>query len=467
MKRRLFFLLISILALKVLFLVIDPFPALMFGDSVSYLTTALEKWIPPDRSFIYGYIIRRLTVNFRIHSLMPIVLFQAFLSGIASWLVAVCLVRFFRARFSVAVAFSLLSTIEPMNLMFERFVLPDSLSTSVFAAFTLAVFSYLEKPRWVLLAGVQIISTLLVGLRLNFLPIAIVASLILPLLAPTLREHRRISGYRVILIPVLFSVLCSQGLLLGYRSLYGHLIGKPPAYSYSDGSFLLAVVVPLVGPADFPSRVDGAAILKQVRYPMSDPNMRAPNHWMEHGLCDVFQKVVGNPDEANILMRETAIHAALRNPLGVAKLAAGLYMDFFDIRELSETLKTEEGQGNYATPEQAMMLQRAFNFDVQNMHFDSATKIWHANALPWYWVLLTFPIFYFPYLFFQRRRIGPQHLICALFAAIIVLETVALVERVVTRYMVAEAWIVFVAIGAMMPVRKERSARRQPSEATT
>ena len=120
MNRRLLFLLLFILALKTLFLAIDPHPALMFGDSASYLATAMEKWIPPDRSFIYGFIIRRLTVNFQIHSLMPVVLLQAFLSGIASWLVGVCLVKFFRARFSVAVVFSVLSAIEGLEDRLEN-----------------------------------------------------------------------------------------------------------------------------------------------------------------------------------------------------------------------------------------------------------------------------------------------------------------------------------------------------------
>jgi hypothetical protein len=464
MNRRLLLLLISILALKSLFLAIDSYPALMFGDSASYLTTAIEKWIPPDRSFIYGFIIRRLTLNFRIHSLMPVVVFQALLSGIASWLVGVCLVKFFRARFSVAVTFSLLSAVEPMSLMFERFILPDSLTTSLFAAFMLAVFSYLEKPRLVLLAAIQVISTLLVGLRLNFLPVAVVTAFFLPALAPEVRKQWRISGYKVLVIPIAFSLLWSQALLWGYRSLYGHLIEKPPAYSYSDGSFLLAVVVPLLKPADFPSRVDSAAILKEVRYPMEDPRLRPAHHWTEGGLCDVFQRVVGNADEANALMKETAVHAALRDPVGVAKLAAGLYLDFFNPKELRDTLTIEEGQGHEATVEQGAVLRGVFNVDLQDMHFDSATKIWHGRALPWYWALLIFPLLYLPYLLVRRRLIGPQHLVCAIFAAMIVLETVALVERIVTRYMVAEAWLVLVAIGAMMPpsARPSQSARQLP-----
>ncbi|HEX4999064.1 MAG TPA: hypothetical protein VFY29_12620 [Terriglobia bacterium] len=452
MNRRLFFLLISILAVKLFFLAVDSYPGLMFGDSASYLTTALQKWIPPDRSFLYGFIIRRLTVNFRIHSLIPVVVFQALLSGLASWLAGYCLVRFFHARFSVAALFSLLMSIEPMSLMFERFILPDSLTASVFAIFMCAVFSYMQTPRLRMLAWVQILSTLLVALRLNFLPVAIGASVLLPPLTPALRQRWRISGYRAILGPVAFSLLLSQGLLWGYRSVYGDLIGKPAAYSYSDGSFLIAVVVLLLEPADFPRRVDGGAILKEARYTISDPRMRPANHWMEGGLCDVFQQVVGDPDEANALMKETALNAVLRNPAGVAKLAVGLYLDFFNAKELRDTLKIEEGQGHEATMQQAETLLTSFNFDVQeDMRFDSVTKVWHGMALPWYWLLLVFPMLYLPYLFLRRQAIGPQHVLCFLFAAMIVVETVALVERIVTRYLVAEAWLLCVAIGAMMP----------------
>ena len=47
-----------ILVLNFLLLAVDPLPKLFMGDSESYLWTAWSGWMPPDRSFLYGYVIR-------------------------------------------------------------------------------------------------------------------------------------------------------------------------------------------------------------------------------------------------------------------------------------------------------------------------------------------------------------------------------------------------------------------------
>jgi len=49
---------LAIVALKFLLLALDPLPKLYLGDSLSYLWTATSGWIPGDRSYFYGYVIR-------------------------------------------------------------------------------------------------------------------------------------------------------------------------------------------------------------------------------------------------------------------------------------------------------------------------------------------------------------------------------------------------------------------------
>ncbi len=51
-----------ILGLKFFLLALDPSPRLFMGDSGSYLWTALTGWIPDDRSYFYGYIVRWVSV---------------------------------------------------------------------------------------------------------------------------------------------------------------------------------------------------------------------------------------------------------------------------------------------------------------------------------------------------------------------------------------------------------------------
>src|SRR4051794_14384847 len=100
MNRKLLFLLIAVLAIKAIMFASDSEPAFQFGDSSAYLGTALNKWIPHDRSSVYGFILRRIVV--RPHSLLQLVVLQVILSGIASWLVGVCLLRYFEAKFVLA-----------------------------------------------------------------------------------------------------------------------------------------------------------------------------------------------------------------------------------------------------------------------------------------------------------------------------------------------------------------------------
>ena len=65
--RTLFYTFLGILCIKGIFLLVDSKPSYFFGDSGTYLATATAKWIPPDRSFIYGLFIRKIA--FRMHSL--------------------------------------------------------------------------------------------------------------------------------------------------------------------------------------------------------------------------------------------------------------------------------------------------------------------------------------------------------------------------------------------------------------
>ena len=63
-----------VLLIKAVLLIVDPEPQFFLGDSASYIETAVTNWIPPDRSFTYGYVIRYLAVW--TGSLTPLVVFQ-------------------------------------------------------------------------------------------------------------------------------------------------------------------------------------------------------------------------------------------------------------------------------------------------------------------------------------------------------------------------------------------------------
>jgi hypothetical protein len=459
-RQRLLFLFIAILVIKAIFLAIDPYPAFMLGDSASYLTTALIRWIPPDRSFVYGFILRKLIINS--HSLLPVVWVQVALSALTAWLVGFCLVRYFKCRFWIAAVCALLCAAEPLQLMFERFILSDSLAASLFALFCLTVFSYMRRENYLVLAAMQFLSTFLVSLRLSFLPFAILSSFLVPLVSSRAIEFyksfrtsqfggttSRAKLVTPVLVGLIISIGLSQYFLLRYRVWYGDLIHKAPAYSYQAGSFLLAVAVPLVHPDDFAMPEVRDEVFKKLKHPLADPSLRAVHHWMKGGMNESIKEVIGNDDISNRVMQVTALNAIKRNPLGLVKLSGSTLSQFLKPRDLRATLLVEEGQDNPASSDLVALIWHDFAFDLSNRHFDSLAKLWHSWAIPWYWFLLASPLIYPLALFLTRQPIGPPHLMCELFALLIVLATIVPVERAVTRYLITEGWLAFIMIGSL------------------
>src|SRR5947199_7609822 len=105
---------LAVFICKLAFFLADPCPSFHFGDSGAYLATALIKWIPPDRSFSYGFLLRPLVLGS--HSFGPVLAVQIVASGLASGILGLLLLRYFRAKPGLAVIFSALSAIEPLQL---------------------------------------------------------------------------------------------------------------------------------------------------------------------------------------------------------------------------------------------------------------------------------------------------------------------------------------------------------------
>src|SRR5437016_2064297 len=68
-----------IVLLKVFLLALDPLPKMFIGDSASYIATAIIGWIPDDRSYFYGFVIR--WVALWTDSLTPLLLLQCLISA--------------------------------------------------------------------------------------------------------------------------------------------------------------------------------------------------------------------------------------------------------------------------------------------------------------------------------------------------------------------------------------------------
>src|SRR5262249_20241125 len=161
----------------------------------------------------------------------------------------------------------------------------------------------------------------------------------------------------------------------------------------------------------------------------------------------------GNDEVSDRVMRVTALNAIKRNPLGLVRLSGYMFVQFFRPHHLRATLLVEEGQDNPASSNLVALVKHDFAFDLLYRHFDSVTKLWHGWAISWYWFLLISPLLYPVALFVTHQHIGPHHIICELFALLIVFATIVPVERTVTRYLITEGWLVFIMIGSLFADR--------------
>ena len=446
--RHLLYILAADIFIKTAILFVDSNPRLFIGDSLSYLHTSLSGWIPPDRSFVYGFFIRVVAVW--PHSLETLVWCQSGLSAISAWLVAVCLVRYFRTGVSVAAACSLLCAIEPLQLLAERYVLTETLATFVFALFALCCFGYLATERLLPLALVQLCGVLLISLRISFLPIVVVCSFALPLF--TRQAIRRLS------VTVAFGLIISQGLLFGYRHLYGDLIEPPmhghPAYFYREGLFLVSDFAPILQPVDYPIANQRSDIFRPSRVPLARPENRDAQRWYPDGICDrILRECHGDEQAADNLARHTALRALKRNPLAAVRLGLETTGLYFYRPYFLETLRVDEGYDRTLDPpvEAALLQHFGIDFNAATNRLRQSppiTERWHYALYFWYWFLLLLPFLFVAYLLFYRRVTLPAHWLCAFFLFCFFEGAVVTVTRPTARFLTTMAWLAFIVLGA-------------------
>ena len=170
-----------IFAIKFLLLWLDPTPKLFLGDSGAYIWTALTGWIPSDRSYFYGYLVRWLAVW--PHSFGPLLLSQMLVSAVTAIVFALICSRFFRMSNRLSFLFGLMCALDPCQLVWERYVMTESFSLLVYVLVLYWSLAYLRDRRLWQLAVVQALSVLLIGFRMSFLPVVQACTILLPLIA--------------------------------------------------------------------------------------------------------------------------------------------------------------------------------------------------------------------------------------------------------------------------------------------
>jgi len=432
---------------------IDHRPMFFLGDSASYIWTALSGWLPPDRSFIYGYFIRLIAVESK--SLTPLVVSQVLLNCVSSIVMAHLLISYFRVRPWIAFAMAFLTSLEPLQLLYTRYVMTETLGLAVFVFYVWVGLHYLANPRIVWLALMNCIATLLIGVRLAFIPTAWICAVVIPFLAfPAVVAKPRSVDMKVInrlALHAVMSIFLLFAFTTAYKHFHGHLQHKPPSYSYHSGFFAMSFVFPILEAGDFPDETLGDAVLADLQFPLTDRRSRAPNHWMEGGVVARLQKMELDPLKADAIAGRTAFHAVMNKPVAFLHLGWKTLTDYFDQSYLQSCMKTDLGDIRLDVEFQKLLTTHfgypsdgSSAFDLQ-----APTGQYFLHSIHWFQILLFLPISWglLLLLAFKKGAQRREVLLLGLISFISVSAVIFLVERPTPRYLHTAAWLFFLMAG--------------------
>jgi hypothetical protein len=444
----------AILLVKALLLAIDHAPMFFLGDSVSYLHTATWGYIPPDRSFLYGWIIRWSSLW--LHSLTPLLIVQALAGAVSAFLCAYLLRRFFAAPTAIAAAAGLFCAIEPLQLLFERYVMTETFSLLAFSLFVFAALTYFERPTFRQLLLIQLAAVFVIAMRVSFLPIVESATLLLPLLNgrpwPRLARHLALSC-------LLFFAL--QGT---YKWSYAQLIqpefpGARPAYNYDGGFRLLAFVAPIVQPRDFPDQAHAAEVF-QLDWDLRDPRLRFRQRWNQGGLVRNIESLYP-PLEARRLAKATAWNAVRRDPWGECRLSLFGFTDYFNREHLLLGMIEDRGGARELPDDLLSFLRTYFHLDARDLpHRVTLTNRWYYAAWWWYLALLFLPLPLLLMIAIVPARQRPAAILLFVFASAQIAVIAACSIGPTVRFLHAVAWMAPLTAGVfaarLAALRKKR-----------
>src|SRR4029450_7671059 len=315
-----------ILVLNFLLLAFDPLPKLFMGDSGSYLWTALSGWIPPDRSFLYGYVIRWSSLW--TESLTSLVILQAFLGAVTAILVALICRWIFGLASRLSYLFGLLCSLDPMQLVWQRYVMTETISLFFYVLMLLFSFLYLKERRLWQLAIFQILSVLVISFRVSYLLVVQISGFLLPIIAflpeirAAFRKHSSTLSRMLVMrsagLHLALSILLMFVLQQGYQQLNGRLANREPAYLYNGGFSVLAAWAPALKPSDSPDPRLSELIAEGDQFQLNDILLRHDQLYSPGHLIKRWIHIERNAIISNQVAKQTALHALLRRPMGIA-----------------------------------------------------------------------------------------------------------------------------------------------------
>jgi hypothetical protein len=392
-----------VFATKLLLLWLDPSPKLFMGDSGSYILTALTGWIPGDRSYFYGYLVRWLALW--PHSSTPLLVAQALASGATAIVFALICSRFFEMSKSLSFLFGLSCALDPCQLVWERYVMTETFSLLLYVLVLYWSLTYLRDRRLWQLAVLQALSVLLIGFRMSYLLVVQACTILLPLIAfarcafPVLRKQAetRTPGAAVLTIG-LTHVIASVAMMFvmhgAYKYANGWLSKREPAYLYDAGAHLAAVWAPALEPSDATDPRFGEIIANGHQFKIKDLHLRNHQQYLPGLLMDRWREIEKDPRKNDRVARETAINALRHRPLEIVGLALKTYMEYWNPEFMWRYARIDLGYGKL-NDDQIKMLAEKFGFQTVKqlpaLPYSLLQEYFRA-ALSYYFIVVVSPL---------------------------------------------------------------------------
>ena len=326
-----------LIALKAISLAADPTIRVYLGDSAAYLYGARDDGrLPDDRSFIYSFLIRVLVRPFE--QLTVLAWWQSLAGVIVAALLWAVLVHRFALPRKVAFLAACALALEPAQLYYERMVLAETFGLLAFVMLFAAGAAYVTSRRLWWLPIAAAVGLLSASLRLNFLPIALVIPLVLPLLPAF---DRKPVAWRSTAVHLAVAIVAVAVMHVGYRAWVGSIFDVPAAYLGRAGFMQLGLVMPLVKPEHLVQVGLPADFESQLQFPLADPDARMPHLWAPGGFVPVLRQ---RGLDVERIARQLARLAIADDPLGLVRLGLHTSADYFREAEIASALYNDLGR---------------------------------------------------------------------------------------------------------------------------
>lgn len=231
------------------FLLLDFIPRFLQGDSISYLKTG-ESWIPPDRSWAFGYFVNYLFRH--THGGTAFILMQV---AILALIIAASRIYFTEGG-KAGILYGVCAVVVALDPCFEiytRFFMSDLLAFAFFYLALLGLFFALreqeeKRPIWWWTAVVIVASMGAVWVRVAY-AVILEATLALFVVIRLGRLSRR--QWSVILLCVLGPVLALGSIMMANRVVFAERFPHELFVNKLSGVFAAAVFAPALQKQDF------------------------------------------------------------------------------------------------------------------------------------------------------------------------------------------------------------------------